>query len=294
MSEQKLLDPDFMRTLENMSFVSRKVFRGLLKGERRSKKKGISIEFADYREYVPGDDLRFLDWNILGRLNKLLLRLFQEEEDLNLYFLIDNSKSMSFGSPTKYTYAKKIAASLGYIALNNLDRIAVGIFDRELKHIYPLSRGKKHVWKLLNFLENAPEGGETDMHNAFRAFPIRFRHSGIVVIISDFLDVQGLEKAYKFFSPRSYEVIAIQVLAEEEIEPTLTGDIKLVDSENGATTDLSISADLLQRYQFVLSGFMQQLSDYCSRNGIFYLYTSNQAPIEDLLLRYLKKLGIVK
>ena len=156
MANDSLLDQEFMHKLEQLALFSRKVFRGLLKGERRSKKKGVSIEFADYRDYVPGDDLRFLDWNIYGRLERLFIKLFQEEEDLNILFLLDGSRSMTFGSPSKFDYGKKVAAALGYIALANLDRVAVSVFSSQLDHLFPLSRGKQSAWRLFDFFEQDP------------------------------------------------------------------------------------------------------------------------------------------
>src|ERR1700736_5946228 len=129
---QLLLDPQFLARLEQLELVSRKIFLGRLKGERRSKRKGQSVEFADYRNYVVGDDLRFLDWNLYGRLDKLFIRLFMEEEDLHFYILIDNSMSMNYGNPTKLYYAKQVAAALGFVGLVNMDRVIVEAFNDRL------------------------------------------------------------------------------------------------------------------------------------------------------------------
>src|SRR3954453_20419405 len=150
---QPLLDAQFLARLEQLELVSRKIFLGLMKGERRSKRKGQSVEFADYRNYVKGDDLRFLDWNLYARLDRLFLRLFMEEEDLHFYVLIDNSLSMDFGTPTKLHYAKQIAAARGFIGLVTLDRVVIEAFNNKLAQSLPALRGRKSLWRLLGFLD---------------------------------------------------------------------------------------------------------------------------------------------
>src|SRR5881227_3854555 len=154
-----LLDPQFLAQLEQLELVSRKIFMGRMKGERRSKRKGQSVEFADYRNYVVGDDLRFLDWNLYARLDRLFLRLFMEEEDLHVYLLVDNSLSMSFGSPTKLHYAKQVAAALGFIGLVNLDRVVVEAFNNRLTQTMPAARGRRSLWRLLDFLGKVEAAG---------------------------------------------------------------------------------------------------------------------------------------
>src|SRR3989449_5790658 len=144
-----VLDPQFLARLEQLERVSRKIFLGRMKGERRSKRKGQSVEFADYRNYVSGDDLRFLDWNLYARLDRLFIRLFMEEEDLHFYLLIDNSLSMDFGTPTKLHYARQVAAALGFIGLVNLDRVVVEAFNDRLTQTMPAARGRRSVWRLM-------------------------------------------------------------------------------------------------------------------------------------------------
>src|SRR5580693_9525475 len=152
-TDKPLLDPQFLARLEQLELVSRKIFHGRMKGERRSKKKGQSVEFADYRNYVIGDDLRFLDWNLFARLEKLFIRLFMEEEDLHFYVLLDNSLSMDFGNPTKLLYAKQLAAALAFIGLVNMDRVVIEAFNNRLTQSLPAVRGKKSLWRLLDFLQ---------------------------------------------------------------------------------------------------------------------------------------------
>src|SRR3989442_336271 len=189
-----LLDPEFLTRLEQLELVSRKIFLGRMKGERRSKRKGQSVEFADYRNYVIGDDLRFLDWNLFARLDRLFIRLFMEEEDLHFYVLIDNSLSMDFGSPTKLHYAKQIAAALGFIGLVNLDRVVIEGFNDHLVQSMPAARGRRSVWRLMDFLQKLEPAGPSDLRRALRSFSLKCSGKGIVVVLSDFMDKGGYEE----------------------------------------------------------------------------------------------------
>src|SRR6266700_6814819 len=164
-----LLDSLFLAKLEQLELVSRKIFLGVMKGERRSKKKGQSVEFADYRNYVKGDDLRFLDWNLYGRLDKLFIRLFMEEEDLHFYLLIDNSLSMDFGTPTKLHYARQVAAALGFIGLVNMDRVVIEAFNERLTQTMPAARGRRSLWRLMDFLQKIEPAGPSDLRQSLRS-----------------------------------------------------------------------------------------------------------------------------
>src|SRR5438046_1688417 len=168
-----LLEPKFLARLEQLELVSRKIFLGRMKGERRSKKKGQSVEFADYRNYVIGDDLRHLDWNLFGRLEKLFIRLFMEEEDLHFYLLLDNSLSMDFGSPSKLLYAKQIAAALGFIGLVNLDRVVIEAFNDRLTQSMPAVRGRRSLWRLMDFLQKIEPAGPSDLKKSLRSFSLK-------------------------------------------------------------------------------------------------------------------------
>src|SRR5437899_8094015 len=166
---QPLLDPEFLARLEQLELVSRKIFLGRMKGERRSKRRGQSVEFADYRNYVVGDDLRFLDWNLFARLERLFIRLFMEEEDLHFYVLIDNSLSMDFGTPSKLHYAKQVAAALGFIGLVNMDRVVIEAFNDRLTQSMPALRGRRSLWRMMDFLQKIDSAGPSDLKRAMRS-----------------------------------------------------------------------------------------------------------------------------
>src|SRR5438270_9745133 len=180
-TNKPLLDPQFLVKLEQLELVSRKIFLGLMKGERRSKRKGQSVEFADYRNYVKGDDLRFLDWNLYARLDRLFIRLFMEEEDLHFYVLIDNSLSMDFGKPSKLHFAKQVAAALAFVGLVNLDRVVVEAFNERLTQSLPAVRGRKSLWRVLSFLNRIQSAGAGNLRESLRTFSIKSSGKGIVL-----------------------------------------------------------------------------------------------------------------
>lgn len=290
----QLLDPQFLARLEQLELVSRKIFLGLMKGERRSKRKGQSVEFADYRNYVKGDDLRFLDWNLYARLDRLFIRLFQEEEDLHFYVLIDNSLSMDFGKPSKLYYAKQVAAALAFVGLVNMDRVVVEAFNERLTQSLPAVRGRKSLWRVLDFLQKIEPAGPSDLRESLRTFSIKSSGKGIVVLLSDFMDKAGYEEALRYLVARQFDVYAIQVLSQEEIEPEIVGDLKLIDVEDEDEAEITVSGPLLKKYKQNLAAFRAALNDFCVRRGITYLFTSNQVPFDRLVLTYLRQRGLVK
>ncbi|HZT80019.1 MAG TPA: DUF58 domain-containing protein [Gemmataceae bacterium] len=292
--KQQLLDPEFLARLEQLELVSRKIFLGRMKGERRSKKKGQSVEFADYRNYVIGDDLRFLDWNLYARLDKLFLRLFMEEEDLHFYVLIDNSLSMDFGTPSKLHYAKQVAAALGFIGLVNLDRVVMEAFNDRLTQTMPAVRGRRSLWRLLDFLTKIEPAGPSDLKQALKTFSLKSSGKGIVVLLSDLMDKGGYEDALRYLVARQMDIYVIQILSQEEIEPDVVGDLKLTDVEDGDVAEITVSGPLLRRYKQNLAAYRAAIHEFCTRRGVTYIFTSNQVPFDRLVLTYLRQRGLVR
>jgi uncharacterized protein (DUF58 family) len=289
-----LLDPDFLARLQRLEIVSKKIFVGKTKGERLSKRKGQSVEFADFRTYAVGDDLRFLDWNLFARLDRLFLRLFLEEEDLHVHLLIDNSLSMGFGEPTKLHYAKQIAAALGFIGLSNMDRVVVEAFnDRITQSTTPL-RGRRSTWRLTGFLEAIEPAGPSDLTRALKAFSLKSSGKGVAVVLSDFMDKGGYEDGLRYLIARNMDAYVIQILSQEEIDPPLTGDLKLTDAEDGDEAEVTVSAPLLKRYKDTLAAYRGRLHEFCTRRGVNYLFTSNQVPFDRLVLGYLRQRGLLR
>jgi len=289
-----LLDPDFMTKLERLELVSRKIFVGKLKGERLSKRRGTSVEFADYRNYAVGDDLRFVDWNIYGRLDRLFLKLFLEEEDLHVYVLVDTSESMRFGDPPKLHYAKQVAAALAYIALVNLDRVVIQPFGRDLAVPLRPTRGRTQMWRIVQYLQGLEPDGGSSLANAMRRFVIRHPGKGVVIVVSDMMDKAGYEEGLRYLVAGQMDLYVIHVLSHDEVEPALTGDLKLVDCEDAAETDVTISAPLLKRYKQTLDAFRTGLHQYLTRRGASYIFTTTRYPFEQLVLSYLRQRGLVR
>ncbi len=289
-----LLDPALLAQLEKLELVSRKIFRGRMKGERRSKRKGQSVEFADYRNYVAGDDLRFIDWNSYARLDKLFLKMFLEEEDLHFYALIDASRSMEYGSPTKLHYAKQLAASLGFIGLARADRVRIETLGQPVGKPAPILRGRKSLWRMVDHL-NEIQGGETaSLAEGVKNFCIRNSGKGIFVLISDLMDKQGYESAFRYLVSQQMDVYVIQVLSAEEIDPDVKGDLRLVDCEDQDSAEITVSAPLLDRYRKTLAGFVDGAKTFCTRRGMNYLLAKNDVPVDQLVSSYLRQRGLVR
>ena len=289
-----LLDPIFLHKLEQLELVSKKIFVGRMKGERRSKRRGSSVEFADHRNYSSGDDLRHIDWNVYGRLDKLFLKLFLEEEDLHVYTLLDTSLSMDFGEPTKLHYGKQVAAALAFIGLVNNDRVLLDTFSTKLDGGMPSIRGRSQMYRIVHYLDSLKADGGSDLKAAAKAFAIKHTGKGIVVVISDFLDKRGYEDALRYLVARNMDIYVIHVLSQEEVEPDLAGDLRLVDSEDDDMAEITVSAPLLQRYKATLNAFVAGLKEWCTQRGITYIFTTNQNPFDKLVLNYLRERGLVK
>ena len=293
-AREPLLSSDFLRRLETLELVSRKVRAGRMKGDRLSRRKGRGSEFADFRPYATGDDLRFLDWSLFARLERLFLRLFLEEEDLHVHLLLDVSRSMDFGTPTKLLYAKRVAAALGFIGLVNLDRVAVTAFAETPVARSPVLRGRPSLRRLLAFLDGLEPAGPGDFNRALRTASLTLTGRGVVILLSDFLDKSGVTDGLRYLAARSLDVCAIQVLAKEEVEPEFVGDLKLTDLEDGDEAEVTITAPLLERYRRTLDAFRAGLADQCNRRGMTFLTTSNQLPFERLVLTVLRARGLVR
>lgn len=292
--DDELLSAEFLVKLDQLEVLSRKIFAGRMKGERRSKRKGESVEFADYRNYVVGDDLRFLDWNIYARLERLLVKLFQEEEDLNVSVLFDVSRSMNWGAPNKGMYAKRVAAALAYIGLVNYDRVSLYGYNDTLVHEMRAVRGRRLASQMIAFLKRIPFEGLSNFSFAAKRFALRHKGKGVLVVISDFMDKGGYADGLRYLLGRHLDLYVIQVLSPEEIDPALAGDLKLVDVEDDDVAEVTVSKPLLNKYRAMLQAYCTELKDYCTRRGITYLFTSTRVPFDTLVLSYLRQRGLLR
>ena len=288
-----LLDPTFMARLDQLDVVSRKLLAGKMKGERRSKRRGQSVEFADYRNYVIGDDLRFIDWNIYGRLDRLFLKLFLEEEDLAVYVLVDVSKSCDYGNPNKALYLKKVAAALGYVALVNYNRVnIVAMADGIVAETGPM-RGRRNVQRMIDFCAKLEPSGQSLFGPAGKRFALANRQKGVLIVLSDFFDKSGYESGLRYLAGGKYDLFCVQILSPQEIEPDLQGDLKLKDMEDDDLAEVSITGPLIKQYKANLNAYCLGLKEYVTRRGGTYLFSSTAVPFDTLVLNYLRERGLL-
>jgi len=289
-----LLDASFMARLDALDVLSRKMLQGKLQGERRAKRRGQSVEFADHRRYVVGDDLRFVDWNIYGRLDQLFLKLFLEELDLSLHVLLDVSGSTDGGDPDKSLAIRKLAAALAYVGLVNNNRVTLTAFADGIVAQAPNLRGRRYVRQMGEFLLAAEAQGASHFEKACRQFEAGRAGAGVVVVISDFLFKEGYDAGLRRLMSDRYELYAVQMLTPQETAPDLSGDLVLVDVEDGDGAEVTISGALMAYYKRNLAAYCNELKAFCTRRGGTYILTSSADPPEQLVLNTLRRYGLLR
>jgi uncharacterized protein (DUF58 family) len=311
--QESLLDPAFLRKLERLRIPARRAFPGTMRGERRSTRRGSSVEFADFRKYEAGDDFRHVDWNIYARLERLILRQFVEEEDVRIDILIDQSQSMRFGGPrSKFDFARRAAAALTFLGVSSLDRVGVAAFDSALRERMKALRGRGHLLNVLRFLDGMANNGKsmaageqgsdaaseqaiqindatprTDLSAVLRAYQRANTRPGIVFVISDFLDAGGFRTEMKLLARRGFDLNLIQVLAADELAPAAAGDLLFVDSETGEAREITVNERLVAAYKAALNEYTHGLESFCRSQGIGYTLVSADTAFEELLLKNL-------
>jgi len=300
-----LLTPELLRRLEQFQLLAARRAKSSSKGERRSRARGQSVEFADYRTYVHGDDFRYLDWNLYGRLEKLFLKLYEEERELPVRIFLDASESMTFGEPRKFHFARQVAAAIGYVALSGFDRVSVIPFpdlanganvDRGAR-IAELAargalrsvRGKRSAIQFFQNLTALTAGGPANLNEALRRGALEARQAGVAVVLSDFLDPAGYESGLTALVGRGFQVDLVQILAPDELSPTAFGDLRLVDSETGATQEVTFGRFRLKAYRQAVQNFMQRLREFCQARGINFFTASSNTDLPELLLKQLRQ-----
>lgn len=292
----ELLDSRLMAHLDRLDVVSKKIFSGKIHGERRSRRRGQSVEFADFRNYTHGDDLRFVDWNIYARLDRLFLKMFLEEEDLSLVIAIDASASMDFGTPNKMQYARRLAMALGYIGLVNNNRVSLFSFSGDRIERLTGLRGRRRTREMGQWLLNLQPLGVGDFTAACRAVALGGQGRGVLLLISDFLFADGFEKGLRSVAGRGFDVYALQLLAPEEIDPArhgVLGDLRLVDSESAAEVEVTASSAVVQQYRERLDAHVASLREYCVRRSIAHQVVETSLQLETLLVDYLRRRGLL-
>ena len=290
-SSDALFDDEFQRKLDYLALVSKRVFAGRMRAERRTKKSGSGVEFADHRDYQPGDDFRYLDWNVFQRFDRLLLRLYEEEEDLAIYFIVDASSSMGFGDAKKLRYAKRVAAALAYVGLANLDRVSIVSTTDKVLDRMPATRGKARIFKVFRFLE--PEG-RTNLEDAIKAFVAQNKRRGLVVLASDLYDPHGFERGINVLRYNKFDPFVVHVVDEEEAKPKLAGDVLLYDCETGDEREVTVTAKVLERFESAYRSYLDEIDRFCTSKQVPYIRADVNTPFDELILRVFRRGGFLR
>jgi uncharacterized protein (DUF58 family) len=299
MADQPLFDEPTRRKLEQLMLSASRVRAGAIQGERRSKKRGTSIEFADYRNYVPGDDLRRLDWNIYARLERPLTKLFEDEEDLAVHLILDTSASMNWPTDgdtglNKFDYGRRLIAGLGFVSLATNDRLLVTAADQgDMKYFGP-ARGRGYSLRLLNFMTNLKAGGATDLNAELKAYTLRSGRPGLCIIVSDLFSPPGYIDGLNALLGKGHEVALVHLLAPDEVEPPIGGDLRLIDVETGQPQEVTIDAGMRALYVRRLEAWRDDIRADCARRGVHYLAVETRTPWEKLILYDLRRIGVVR
>jgi uncharacterized protein (DUF58 family) len=289
-----LLTPELLRRLEQFQLLAARRAKSSARGERRSRARGQSVEFADHRNYVPGDDFRYLDWNLYGRLEKLFLKLYEEERELPVRIFLDASESMGFGEPRKFDFARQIAAAVGYVALCGFDRVSVVPFpdnrdEAAARGALRSVRGRKSALRFFQNLSQLTAHGGANFNEAMRRGALEARQAGAAVILSDFLDPAGYESGLTALVARGFQVSAVQILAPDELTPGTFGDLRLVDAETGGLQEVTFGRYRMAAYQQMVQNFCQRLREHCQARGISFFMAGSNTSLEYLLLKQLRQ-----
>ena len=290
---EPIFDTEFLRKLEYLNLLAKRLVFGRQQARRPSVKKGASLEFREFREYVPGDDPRSIDWTVLARLNELVVKLFRQEEELDLWVLLDCSKSMDFGDPNKFLVARRIAAALAYIGLCNMDSASLVPFAESLISGAERMRGRGRVFHLLDQLTDLPADGETDLTRSVQEFVSRVRRPGLVVVISDLYGLTGREAALDRLRFFRHQVFVIPMADQTELSPPLRGELRLIDGETGGHRDLVVTESLLRKYRRRIDEAREELRRYCMRYAIGHAPTTTDVPFDEFLRIVLETGGLV-
>ena len=275
--------------LDRLEFVSRTPGTIPGAGRRHGSRTGSSVDFADYRKYSSGDDVRYVDWNIYARLRKLFLRQFRAESELAVHLLLDTSNSMDFGARNKLRFAADLAAALGYVALGRQDRVGLATFSDRLHQVLPPQRGRRHLPRILSLLETARPTGASDFDQAFRAYPARASSRGVLVVLSDCFCAQGYQTALRCLAFAGFEVVVIRVLAEEELLPSFDDEaVELRDLEDAGAPGLTVEREALERYRREMDTHCRTLAAFCSSEGVPFVQTTSSLTFEELTYRLLR------
>lgn len=282
------LDVDFLEKLEKLRLAVKRLKILTNVGERKSPKMGRGTEFSDYRSYQVGDELRYIDWNVYARFEKFLIKLFEEEEDVEVHILLDASSSMDFGNPSKFFYGKKLALAFAYLSLASWEKTNFSYFQENLKEVIPLERKKENIYKLLNYLNQLKADGITDINEALKNYISSLKRKGLIMIISDFLSPSGFKEGILYAKYKRFNVYLIHIISEEEISPPYMGNLSLIDSETREKIDILLDEYMMEKYKKSLEKFLDEIESFSRLYQVEYMRSVTTIPVEDLLLKYLR------
>jgi len=294
LAETDPFDDEFQRKLESLALVSRRVFAGRIRAERRTKKSGSGVEFADYRDYQPGDDFRSVDWNVYQRFERLLVRLYAEEEDLAIYFVLDASASMSFGTGKKAAYARRVVAALAYVGLANLDRTSIVTIGDRVTRRLPETRGRARIFKTFRFLREVEFAGKTDLGDAMKTFVAQNKRRGLAVIVSDLYDPNGFARGINILRYHKFDPFVVHVIDPAEATPKLHGDVLVRDCETGDEREVTVTASVLDQLSRAHAQYTAEIERFCATHQVSYVAANVEQPFEELILRVFRKGGFLR
>ena len=292
--ERQLFDDEFQRKLEMLALVSRRVFAGRIRAERRSKKKGSGLEFADHRDYVAGDDFRSVDWNVYQRFGKLLVRLYEEEEDLSIYLIVDCSTSMAFGDRKKFDQALRLCAALAYVGLANLDRVTIVGVHGGLCSRMPTTRGKGRIFRVFEFLSKLTPSGATDLGSALKTFALQHKRRGLAVLFSDLYDPAGFEAGINALRFNKFEPYVVELVDPREARPALKGDVRIYDCETGEERELTVTDGMLDKMQQAVGDYHASVQRFCAQKQVPHFAADVDTPFDELVLRVFRRGGFLR
>ncbi len=293
-ASEELFDDEFQRKLDYLAMVSRRVFSGAMRAERRTKKTGSGVEFADHRDYVPGDDFRYLDWSAYQRFGRLLIRLYEEEEDLSIYFILDSSASMGFGGGQKLRQAKRLCAALAYVGLANLDRIAIVTANDEISGRMQATRGKARIFRVFRFLTAVKAEGATDLGDAMKTFVAQHKRRGLAVVLSDLYDPAGFERGLNVLRYNRFEPFVLHLVDSADARPDLRGDVRVYDCETGDEREVTVTAKVLERYAAAYEEYLEEVKRFCVGKQVSYFRADVGVPFDELILRVFRRGGFLR
>jgi uncharacterized protein (DUF58 family) len=292
-TQQPLFDSAFLRKLDRLALLTKRAMAGEMQGERRSPRRGSSVEFADFRPYVAGDDIRQIDWNLYARMDRFYLKLMVAEEELTIHLLVDNTASMDWGEPNKLAYARRAAGAFGYIALSSLDRVTVTAMAAGAARQMPGVRGKRGALPLFDFLQRLPAGEGGSLLQTCRHYIQTARNAGPLLLCSDLMDPDWQE-ALRALTSRPFEITVLHTLAPQELHPEIDGDFRLLDAEGGAPIEITADLEVLRRYDENLRAWREEIESFCNGRGITYIFIDTSVPVEDFVLSSLRRRGVLR